>query len=252
MTLKRFKNWVWPQLVQAVRRQCFRQMSRAWKIRLFRVACITGDTVNLKKWVRIRPDLVNQVDDWGNWPLTQAIFHWGKVDTIRVLLEGGANPNQIDYDSPLLLAAYRGDQEIVAVLKSYGARVTESEGAWFDASTGDAASLERRILQSPETLHLCDRDGKTALHCAATHGHEASIRLLVQYGADLNMCDSIGQTPLFVAARNGHAGAVKLLLDLGANASIGDRAGWSPLKCAESQKHDAVAELLRPQTVSVA
>lgn len=252
MTLERFRRWTWPQFVLAVRSHCFRLMSRAWKVRMFRGACITGDTANVRKWMRVRPDLVNQVDDWGNWPLTQAIFHWGKVDTIQALLEGGANPNQIDYSSPLLLAAYRGDPEIVAVLKSYGAKVTEGEGAWFDALTGDAASLGQRILQSPEALRSCDRDGKTALHCAATHGHEACIRLLVRHGADLAARDSIGQTPIYVATGNGHAGAVRLLLELGADASICDSSGWSPLKCAESQKHDAVAELLRSQTVSIA
>lgn len=57
------------------------------------------------------------------------------------------------------------------------------------------------------------KDGYTALHLAAMHGHLERVRELVKYKADVNIkSDGCGYTPLHIAAKNGHMEIVKFLV----------------------------------------
>jgi ankyrin repeat protein len=56
-----------------------------------------------------------------------------------------------------------------------------------------------------------DNDGSTALHGAASGGHEAVVRLLVVLGADRDAIDNDGSTALHLAASEGHEAVVRLL-----------------------------------------
>lgn len=85
--------------------------------------------------------------------------------------------------------------------------------------------LERLLNQSTTSLGRCTADerdvhGRTALHLAARHGRNESVRILVKYGsfacvlfddnlvvlgADVNARDTINNnTPLHYAAKHGH------------------------------------------------
>lgn len=230
---------------RTLRRWTFRFQPEQTKATFFWIACMSGDARRLKKWIRIQPGLVNQEDNCGNRPLTSAIFHFAKADTVELLLEAGADPNFIYRYSPLLWAAIRGNFQIMEVVKRFGGKVLASESAHFQALTGDAASLADTLSANPNLLSQRMFDDMSLLHSAAMHGRLNCIELLVQRGADLNAQDSHGQTPLFVAARHGHEDAVKFFSSVGADSSICDRSGWTPSRAAESGKHEAVVRLLR-------
>src|SRR5271156_6649788 len=53
----------------------------------------------------------------------------------------------------------------------------------------------------------------TALYWAASSGHEAVVKLLLEHKADVNAKDSYGETALHGAASKGHEAVVKLLLE---------------------------------------
>ena len=57
--------------------------------------------------------------------------------------------------------------------------------------------------------------GITALHEAATRGHEGSVRLLLEKGADLNAKDKYGMTALNLADIFKHEVIAQLLLSIG-------------------------------------
>jgi ankyrin repeat protein len=51
---------------------------------------------------------------------------------------------------------------------------------------------------------------------AASNGHEAVVKLLLEKGADMERKSSNGRTPLWWAAEGGHEAVMKLLLEKGA------------------------------------
>lgn len=71
-----------------------------------------------------------------------------------------------------------------------------------------------------------DKDGLTALHCAASRGHARCIETLVNLcDAQPDHVDDNGCSALHYAATLGHADATSLLLKLGADPNRQDRKG---------------------------
>lgn len=71
-----------------------------------------------------------------------------------------------------------------------------------------------------------DKDGLTALHCAASRGHTDCVETLVGLcGADVDVIDSNGCTALFYAVTLGHADCTRVLLAHGAEPNRQDRKG---------------------------
>ena len=89
-------------------------------------------------------------------------------------------------ESPLMLAALRGQVALVVKLVSRGAAVNKT--------------------------------GWTPLHYAATGGHVRVMAFLIGAHADVNAESPNGTTPLMMAAMYGNSASVKLLLESGAEA----------------------------------
>ncbi|XP_068619263.1 uncharacterized protein [Battus philenor] len=132
------------------------------------------------------------------------------LEVLRALVrEGSASVEVRDADgrTPLLWAASAGSAAAVLALHQAGARVDDS-----------------------------DRDGLTALHCAAARGHTEALETLVGLcGARVDVVDSHGCTPLHYAAALGHADATSALLVHGADAHRQDRRGRSPAHTAAAK-----------------
>ena len=110
--------------------------------------------------------------------------------------------------------------------------------------------MEELVSWSPRCVDVWARDlrGRTALHCAAFHGHEAIARLLLESGASHDVQDNEGRTALSVAAEWGHSTVVKVLIMAGAELKI-DMKGWSAaLEQAADKGHAPVANLIIWQT----
>jgi hypothetical protein len=100
------------------------------------------------------------------------------------------------------------------------------------------------LLQKGADLKAKSSVGWTALHCAASNGHEAVARLLLEKGVDIEAKENNGQTALHWAAWNGHEAVVRLLLQRGANAQAKGKNGWAALNWAASKRHIVVVQLL--------
>ena len=83
----------------------------------------------------------------------------------------------------------------------------------------------------------------TALSQAATSGHEAVVRLLLEKGASVNP-RFITPIPLLQAAHGGHERVVRLLLEKGAKVDAKNSKGQPALLLATMNGHEAVARLL--------
>jgi ankyrin repeat protein len=111
------------------------------------------------------------------------------------------------------------------------------------ASRGHEAVI-RALVYSGANVNAKNEDGWTALHRAAMGGHEAVVRLLVDSGADARAKDKSGQTVLHSAAWGGNEAVVRLLVDNGADARAKDESGQMVLHSAAWGGNEAVVRVL--------
>lgn len=138
----------------------------------------------------------------------QVLLDWPKTN-VNVL-------NAKD-ESPLMMAALKGQQELADRLIKKGADINKT--------------------------------GWTPLHYAASSGHLAIISLLLENSAYIDAESPNGSTPLMMAAMYGTPAAVKLLLKEGADPQLKNQQGLTALQFAQRGNRvdsaDAIAAAIR-------
>jgi len=124
----------------------------------------------------------------GATPLMRAA-RFADVETMRVLLDAGANPalTQKDQRTVLMLAAGAGWRTGETIL-----------GGQDFGPEADAIEAVKLCLEHGGDVMAIDDDGLTALHHAVPRG-AGVVQLLVDHGAALDTKDKRGRTPLDVA-----------------------------------------------------
>ena len=133
----------------------------------------------------------------------QALISWPKTDVNRL--------NAKD-ESPLMLAALKGHQDLAEKLIRRGADVNKT--------------------------------GWTPLHYAASSGQLAIISLLLENSAYIDAESPNGTTPLMMAAMYGTPAAVKLLLQEGADPQLKNQQGLTALQFAQRGNRTDSAEAI--------
>ena len=155
--------------------------------------------------------------------LLQLYAYHGFSSLTQMYLETGVDPNDrscTSCDTPLHIAAAKGNTECVALLLKKGACIDRStndmkETPLHMACSNGSLSIAKMILRSnPDSCHTTDVFGNTPLHFAATSGNVEIVKLLLDYGAYYNtITKSTHETPLHLAARHGHHQVVIALVD---------------------------------------
>ena len=141
----------------------------------------------------------------------------GDILTLQQLLTADTTlVNAVDMKgfTPLILASYNEQPEIVEILLRHGA----------DINAQDAA-------------------GNTALMGVCFKGYKDIAKKLIDAGADINVRNSNGAPALTFAATFGHLQIAEWLLQKGADLSLRDSRGKSPLDHAVIQENEAMIEL---------
>ncbi|MGH8856845.1 MAG: ankyrin repeat domain-containing protein [Polaromonas sp.] len=133
----------------------------------------------------------------------QVLIDWPKTDV---------NSLNINGESPLMLAALKGQQELAEKLIRKGADVNKT--------------------------------GWTPLHYAASSGHLSIISLLLENSAYIDAESPNGTTPVMMAAMYGTPAAVKLLLQEGADPQLKNQQGLTALQFAQRGNRPDSAEAI--------
>ncbi len=118
--------------------------------------------------------------------------------------------------SALIIAALNGNEDFVALLLQFNARIKTA-----------------------------DKFGNSPLYYAAAGNYVEVIEMLIKKKADQNVQNRQGLTPLMVAAGEGHLASVQMLLDAKADSSITDFTGRTAYDWAERNKRQAVIRFFK-------
>jgi ankyrin repeat protein len=156
---------------------------------------------------------------------------FGDLESMRFLVEGGADPTLTTDDGTTALMVAAGVDYVEGADK-YGRR-------WFE----DNLPLEESALAAVEyilglallDINAVNDDSQTALHGAVYLGGTLLVPFLLERGANIDAINDRGQTPWMIAAegeyRAGsfytHQETGKLLEELGADTTLGEDLGRS-------------------------
>jgi ankyrin repeat protein len=171
---------------------------------------------------------------------------------VKLFLLAGMNSNAKNEigETPLIVAAALGSDEIVGILLENGAQVNDkdkrqSATALHAATMRGKVSTVRILLQKGADINAKGHDDLTPLMVAALAVNVELVKLLIDSGADLESKDKThGVTALHIAALKGNLNMTKILLDKGANPNAKSNDGRTPLDLARAKKQKNLEELL--------
>jgi serine/threonine-protein phosphatase 6 regulatory ankyrin repeat subunit B len=205
-------------------------------------------------------------DENGGTHLMAAACH-GHLGVVKILLQHMGAQGLDERDSKgrtaLYYASERGHEEIVAFLRSQGAKVdiTDEDGItpFMAAAAGGHVGVVKMLLphMGGQGLQEADNEGRTALYHASQEGYEEIVAFLMSHAAhaDIKKAQRQGQgmTPLMAAACTGHLGLMKMLLQHmeGQGLEKTNREGRTALFYAAEKGHGEIVALLLSQRAQV-
>ena len=180
------------------------------------VAASRGQTAVAQLLIDYGADIHGPTDDGAWTPIVFASYR-GHYDVAKVLIQNGAGVTA-DEGNPIHYSGQRKHKDICRLLVEHGAidGLIDSDDAdvlelFRAAYSYDADSVSEILARRPELVDSRDKDGRTALHEACTHGDTKTVRELLQFGADVTIQDNNGQTPADRAAAHNQRAVTKLL-----------------------------------------
>lgn len=170
------------------------------------------------------------------------------VSGIKSLLTKGFDPNTRDDkgQTALLIAIREPSPKVIDVLIDFPKTNIEARNAKDESPLMLAAIKGQQELVTKLIARDADinKPGWTPLHYASTSGQVAIMKQLLDKDAFINAQSPNGTTPLMMAAMYGSAAAVQLLLDEGADVSMKNEQGMTAADFAERGKRPDAVQLL--------
>jgi ankyrin repeat protein len=206
-------------------------------------AAVAGDQIDIVELLIKRGAQVNQISSFNTNLLINAIMS-NKFRCAEVLIKAGAEIDSRGYQrmerglalywnwTPLMCAAYKGNESLVKLLISKGADIkaagwSKDENTWETAADIAAYSGHLKILQ------FLQKKGASLspdiIFQIVSAGHADVAKALINKEKDINKNGPYGKTLLMEASWWGHADLVKYLLQRGADPNAVGPNGYTAL-----------------------
>lgn len=167
---------------------------------------------------------------------------------VSALLSRGFDPNTSDPSGiPGLLLAMKGSAfKVVKVLLKHPQiklevrTVADESPLMLAALKGEFELCQLMIRQGADV----NKPGWAPLHYAATNGHLDIMRLLLEENAYIDAASPNNTTPLMMAAHYGTPSAVKLLLEAGADPMLRNDLGLTAIDFAHRGERKESADMI--------
>mmetsp|Transcript_27590 Transcript_27590/g.58718 ORF Transcript_27590/g.58718 Transcript_27590/m.58718 type:complete len:376 (+) Transcript_27590:95-1222(+) len=194
-----------------------------------------------------RRQFVRAVDQQGRSGLILAVRR-SDIEVVRVLLDGGANPNDVDSSGVAALhyAGSIGSPGLIDLLLKCRADVDRRDD---DGETPlmwvQSRSAAECLLRGGADANLKNHAGRNAMMLASSRGNLETVKLLAsQPEAPLDLLDSQGLSALRLAALSGHTDVAELLTSLGATVAA-SRPNDDPAKRRVASVEEALHDIVR-------
>ena len=187
-------------------------------------------------------DIINITDPYGNTPLHME-SRYGHLESIRALLEAGANINLVNNsdewgvtwhggeNTALHVAAIHGQTNAIKMLLEAGADINEKNEYCYSPldiaiKYGNLEAVKFLISKGAkinkddyDPSHISNEKnyGETTLHLALYHNHIEIFKTLLEAGAEINKSEKHGNSVLHYAVYNGDLEAIRTLVERGAD-----------------------------------
>ncbi|EHK47127.1 hypothetical protein TRIATDRAFT_217580 [Trichoderma atroviride IMI 206040] len=200
-------------------------------------------------FIAAAPDQIKQAGKYYKWLPLHFTAHFGIVESMRLLLDCGADPDLVSDLGSTALALATDNSEIVHLLIEKGAdlNIRDSSGktAMMFAAWDKNSEILRMLVENGANLDMVDDKGVCALHYAVVSGSVDCVRILLAAGADQELLMSENEySPLLLASEDGQTEIVRLLLENGANPEIKTTEPTTPLSVAIAGRHAEVVSIL--------
>ena len=170
------------------------------------------------------------------------------VEYIAAKCPKGVNTRSASHSTPLHAACIKGEIDTVRALLQRGADINLLDGSGhsplYNASRHVHLDLVEILHEGGVHINLKNREKETPLDVALFHGNIKSAQFLIERGADVHRRNGLGWTPFHNAARYGRLDIVQLLLDLDVNVQVRSQNQVTPLILASLGGHVEVSRLL--------
>jgi ankyrin repeat protein len=149
-------------------------------------ACRRGDAHEVTQLCQLFPDLINAADTKGFTPLIIAVYS-NQAEVVSILLQNGADVNAQDRsgNTALMGASFKGYASLAATLIEAGADVNIRNGqgapALTFAATFGQLDIATHLLRKGAITSFTDARGKTSLDHAVMQENEEMVALLQQH-----------------------------------------------------------------------
>ncbi|HSI84501.1 MAG TPA: ankyrin repeat domain-containing protein [Candidatus Methylacidiphilales bacterium] len=189
---------------------------------------------------KANPDLA---DIQGSTPLLHACWN-DKTECALALMEAGANVSQGSKDkrTPLMYAAHKGNDKIVAALIARKVRLDDNcdsgPAVTWAASASNLSTL-KLLVEAGAKLTLMPAKARPDIYSIMARAAEkkdvAMINYLVEQKVDINTPSADGGTALFAATKYADARTIDRLVELGININAQNNEGDTALMSAKDE-----------------